>query len=68
MNKMRIAEEVFLSLIKYFLIVLVINNLIWAAIHFSYIFESFSNSEVNTIEASQVSDTGDNTIKQGGNK
>ena len=34
MNEWQIAKEVFLSIIKYFLYFIVINNLIWAAVFF----------------------------------
>lgn len=32
MNELQIAKEVFLSIIKWFLIVLLINNLIWGVV------------------------------------
>jgi hypothetical protein len=41
-----IAVETFLSLCKWFLIILIINNLIWAGIHFGYYFNSFSGTSV----------------------
>ena len=40
-----VAVETFLSLVKYFLIVLILNNLIWAGIHFGYYFNSFTGTE-----------------------
>lgn len=39
-----VAVETFLSLIKWFLIALIINNLIWAAIHFGYYRSSFQGT------------------------
>jgi hypothetical protein len=40
-----IAVETFLSLCKWFLIILIINNLIWAGIHFGYYFNSFEGTQ-----------------------
>lgn len=65
LHQIAIAKEVFLSLIKWFLLVLVINNLIWAAIHCNYIAKSFDGTST-TIEASQENVEGNNTITQGG--
>ena len=39
-----IAVETFLSLCKWFLIILILNNLIWAGIHFGYYFSSFDGT------------------------
>lgn len=33
MNEFQIAKEVFLSLVKWFLVVLLLNNLIWASVY-----------------------------------
>lgn len=41
-----IAVETFLSLCKWFLIILIINNLIWAGIHFDYVSKSFSGTSM----------------------
>ena len=41
-----IAVETFLSLCKWCLIILIINNLIWAGIHFGYYASSFSGTSV----------------------
>lgn len=41
-----IAVETFLSLCKWFLIILIINNLIWAGIHFGYVSKSFSGTSM----------------------
>ena len=38
MNELQIAKEVFLSIIKWFLIVLLINNLIWGGVVFSMLY------------------------------
>lgn len=42
MNELQIAKEVFLSIIKWFLIVLLINNLIWGVV----IFKMLSGEDV----------------------
>lgn len=65
LNQIAIAKEVFLSLIKWFLLVLVVNNLVWAAVHFGYVYKSFEGETSATIEASQTNQNGDNTITQG---
>lgn len=44
-NSPNIAVETFLSLCKWFLIILIINNLIWAGIHFGYYFNSFTGTQ-----------------------
>lgn len=41
-----IAVETFLSLCKWFLIILIINNLIWAGIHLGYVSKSFSGTSM----------------------
>ena len=45
MSTPNIAVETFLSLVKWFLIVLIINNLIWAGIHFGYYKSSFTGTQ-----------------------
>lgn len=35
MNEWQIAKETFLSIVKYFLIFIFLNNLVWAVIHLS---------------------------------
>lgn len=42
----KIEIEVFLSLVKWFLIILIVNNLIWACVHFGYVSKSFSGTHV----------------------
>ena len=52
-NKMKqpnIAVEVFLSLVKYFLLFIILNNLIWAGIHFSYVAKSFSGTAMEVMQ------------------
>lgn len=44
-NSPNIAVETFLSLVKWFLIILIVNNLIWAGIHFGYYFSSFEGTQ-----------------------
>lgn len=34
MNEFQVAKEVFLSMVKWFLVVLLLNNLIWATVFF----------------------------------
>jgi hypothetical protein len=46
MEKPNVAVEVFLSLVKWFLVILLLNNLIWGAIFYSAI-------NGDTIQASQ---------------
>lgn len=48
-NRPNVAVQTFLTLVKWFLLVLVANNLIWAAIHFGYIDKSFSGTEIGEI-------------------
>lgn len=36
--------ETFLSMMKYVLIFVILNNLIWAAVHFGYVSKSFGGS------------------------
>lgn len=45
-----IAVEVFLSLVKYFLLFVVINNLIWATIHFGYVYKSFGGTSLEVMQ------------------
>lgn len=40
-----IAVETFLALVKWFLVILIVNNLIWAGIHFGYYFSSFEGTQ-----------------------
>lgn len=50
MNEWQIAKDVFLSLVKWFLAVLLLNNVIWAYIHFKYYDKSFDGTGVYTIQ------------------
>ena len=55
-NKMKtpnIAVEVFLSLVKWFLIFIVINNLIWAGIYFYGNSVELSQNEISSIYNNQ---------------
>ncbi len=61
MKKPNVAVEVFLSLVKYFLIFIVINNLIWAGIHFGYFAKSFDGT---TMSADMSLETGTQTNNQ----
>ena len=65
LSQIAIAKEVFLSLIKWFLLVLVLNNLVWAGIHYAYVVKSFGEAPIATIEATQETVEGNNTITQG---
>ena len=40
MNELQIAKEVFLSIVKWFLIVLLANNLIWGLVLYSFVSDS----------------------------
>ena len=53
-NSPNIAVEVFLSLVKWFLVFVIINNLIWAGVHFGYFSQSFGGT------AMEVSQDGTN--------
>ena len=57
-----IAVEVFLSLVKYFLLFVVINNLIWAAIHFGYVTKSFGGT---SLEVMQDGTNNNQSVKNG---
>ena len=46
-NQPNLAVQVFLSLCKWFLVVLIINNLIWAGVHFGYFSKSFDTTSIN---------------------
>lgn len=59
------ATEVFLSLVKWFILFTVLNNLVWAIVHFHYVNKSFSEEPTTTIKAVQETTTGDNTITNG---
>ena len=37
MNEFQIAKEVFLSIVKWFLVVLLLNNLIWGIVLYSFV-------------------------------
>lgn len=52
-NKPNIAVEVFLSLVKWFLIFIVINNLIWAGIYFYGNSVELSQNEISSIYNNQ---------------
>ena len=45
-----IAIEVFLSLVKYFLIFVVLNNLLWAGIFIHYIGKSFNGTSMEVMQ------------------
>lgn len=45
----KVAVETFLTLVKWFLIILIVNNLIWAFIHFGYISKSFDGTEISDV-------------------
>lgn len=42
--------EIFLSLVKWFLIVLIINNLIWAGVHYGYFAKSFNGTSMEVLQ------------------
>lgn len=45
-NSPNVAVETFLSLVKWFLIILIVNNLIWAVVHFGYYSSTFNGTEI----------------------
>ena len=51
-NTPNIAVETFLSLVRWFLIILILNNVIWALIHFGYYRSSFQGTN-NYIQQEQ---------------
>lgn len=44
-NQPNIAVQVFLSLCKWFLVILIVNNLIWAGVLIGYIHKSFGGTD-----------------------
>lgn len=50
MKEPNIAVEVFLSLVKYFLLFVLINNIIWATIHFGYVYKSFNGTSMEVMQ------------------
>lgn len=46
MNELQIAKEVFLSIIKWFLIVILVNNIIWGVVFFYAIYNTSSSVSV----------------------
>lgn len=46
METPNVAVQVFLSLVKWFLIILIVNNLIWAGVHFGYVSKSFGGTHM----------------------
>lgn len=59
------AIQAFLDLIKWFLVVLILNNAIWAAVHFGYFSKSFSPSNSATIDAVQTGTNNNQEITNG---
>ena len=52
-NKPNMAVEVFLSLVKYFLIFVVFNNLLWAGIFIHYINKSVTDANIEMTQDGQ---------------
>lgn len=63
-NKPNIAVEVFLSLVKWFLIILIINNLIWAGLFIHYVNKSVADTPHN-IEMTQDGQDNNQSITNG---
>lgn len=42
--------EIFLSLVKWFFVILIINNLIWACVHYGYFAKSFSGTSMEVTQ------------------
>jgi hypothetical protein len=53
MEKPNIAVEVFLSLVKWFLVILIINNLIWAGLFVHYVNKSAIDTSVEMTQDGQ---------------
>jgi len=53
MKQPNVAVEVFLSLVKYFLLFVVINNIIWAGIFTYYLNKSVSDSNIEMVQDGQ---------------
>ena len=51
MKEPNVVVEVFLSLVKWFLLFIVVNNLIWAAIHFGYVHKSFGGTSMEVMQS-----------------
>lgn len=59
-----IAVEVFLSLVKWFLVILIINNLIWAGVY-SYTLSKTSTDTTVTTEMTQDGTNNNQSITNG---
>lgn len=66
LQQLSMAKEVFLSLIKWFVLFTLVNNLAWAVVHFYYVNKSFGDTPSTTIEATQETVEGNNSIVSGG--
>ena len=53
MEKPNIAVEVFLSLVKWFFVILIINNLIWAGLFVHYVNKSVTDSNIEMTQDGQ---------------
>ena len=62
MTKPNMTTEVFLSLVKYFLLFVVLNNLIWAGVHYGYFAKSFNGT---SMEVSQDGTNNNQSVKHG---
>lgn len=59
------AIQAFLDLFKWFLIVIIVNNAIWAAVHFGYFSKSFGAGNSTTIDAVQSGEHNNQEITNG---
>lgn len=50
MKQPNIAVEVFLSLVKWFLVFIVLNNVIWAGVHYGYFAKSFNGTSMEVMQ------------------
>ena len=50
MKEPNMVGEIFLSLVKWFLVILIINNLIWAGVHCGYFTKSFSGTSMEVMQ------------------
>ena len=50
MKEPNMVGEIFLSLVKWFLVILILNNLIWAGVHYGYFVKSFNGTSMEVLQ------------------
>lgn len=53
MKQPNIVGEIFLSIIKWFLVIIIINNLIWAGLFIHYVNKSITDSNIEMTQDGQ---------------